>query len=123
MLIFLRSFLGGALVGFVAGRAVMALMAWLRNSRLAETTLTLALPYLVYTLCERYFEVSGVTAVVMAGLVINVQAPPASGAREPGLPARRLAAALVLGRLAGVRAGLDAGAAADDRHRPATTCC
>ena len=48
-MIFLHSFLGGALVGFVAGRVVMALMAWLRDSRLAETTLTLALPYLVYT--------------------------------------------------------------------------
>ena len=51
----------------------MLLVPWLRDSRLAETTLTLALPYLVYTLCERYFDVSGVTAVVVAGLVVNAQ--------------------------------------------------
>jgi CPA1 family monovalent cation:H+ antiporter len=72
--IFLRSFLGGALIGFLAGRAIMALMSWLRDQRLAETTLTLALPYLVYTICESHIEVSGVTAVVMAGLVVNIQA-------------------------------------------------
>jgi CPA1 family monovalent cation:H+ antiporter len=71
VVVFLRSFLGGALVGFVGGRIMMALVPWLRDSRFAEMTLTLALPYLVYTLGERYFEVSGVTAVVMAGLVVN----------------------------------------------------
>ena len=51
----------------------MMLVPWLRDSRLAETTLTLALPYLVYILSERYFEVSGVTAVVVAGLEVNAQ--------------------------------------------------
>ena len=51
----------------------MMLVPWLSDSRLAETTLTLALPYLVYTLCERYFDVSGVIAVVLAGLVVNAQ--------------------------------------------------
>ena len=71
--IFLTSFLGGALVGFIGGRGLMMLVPWLRDSRLAEMTLTLALPYLVYILSERYFEVSGVTAVVMAGLVVNAQ--------------------------------------------------
>jgi CPA1 family monovalent cation:H+ antiporter len=73
VLTFLTSFLGGALVGFLGGRGLMLLVPWLRDSRLAETTLTLALPYLVYTLSERYFDVSGVTAVVVAGLVVNAQ--------------------------------------------------
>ncbi|HSA79754.1 MAG TPA: sodium:proton antiporter, partial [Geminicoccaceae bacterium] len=72
-LIFVTSFLGGALVGFIGGRGLMMLVPWLRDSRLAEMTLTLALPYLVYILSERYFEVSGVTAVVMAGLVVSAQ--------------------------------------------------
>ncbi len=72
-LVFLKSFLGGALVGLIGGRALMAVVPWLRDSRLAEMTLTLALPYLVYTLCERQFDVSGVTGVVVAGLVVNAQ--------------------------------------------------
>jgi CPA1 family monovalent cation:H+ antiporter len=67
------SFLGGALAGLVGGRAFMLLVPWLRDSRRAEMTLTLALPYLVYTLCERQFGVSGVTGVVIAGLVVNAQ--------------------------------------------------
>jgi CPA1 family monovalent cation:H+ antiporter len=69
--IFVVSVLGGALIGLLGARAIMALVPWLRDSRLAEMTLTLALPYLVYVLCERYFHVSGVTAVVIAGLVVN----------------------------------------------------
>ncbi len=72
-LTFLEAFLGGALVGLVGGRALMAVVPWLRDSRLAEMTLTLALPYLVYTLCERQFDVSGVIGVVVAGLVVNAQ--------------------------------------------------
>jgi CPA1 family monovalent cation:H+ antiporter len=68
---FLYSFLGGALVGFVGGRALMMVVPWLRNSRLAEMTLTLALPYIVYILSERHFGVSGVIAVVTAGLVVS----------------------------------------------------
>jgi monovalent cation:H+ antiporter, CPA1 family len=72
-MVFVTSFLGGGLVGLVGGRALMMLVPWLRDSRLAETTLTLALPYLVYILSERYFEVSGVTAVVVAGLEVNAQ--------------------------------------------------
>jgi monovalent cation:H+ antiporter, CPA1 family len=68
---FLYSFLGGALVGYVGGRALMVVVPWLRDSRLAEMTLTLALPYIVYILSERYFDVSGVIAVVTAGLVVS----------------------------------------------------
>jgi CPA1 family monovalent cation:H+ antiporter len=64
-------FLGGALVGFVGGRLLMMVVPWLRDSRLAEITLTLALPYLVYILSELYFDVSGVIAVVTAGLVVS----------------------------------------------------
>jgi CPA1 family monovalent cation:H+ antiporter len=68
---FLYSFLGGALVGFGGGRVLMMVVPWLRDSRLAEMTLTLALPYIVYILCERHFDVSGVIAVVTAGLVVS----------------------------------------------------
>jgi monovalent cation:H+ antiporter, CPA1 family len=68
---FLYAFLGGALVGFVGGRALMMVVPWLRDSRLAEMTLTMALPYLVYILSEQHFDVSGVVAVVTAGLVVS----------------------------------------------------
>ena len=68
---FVTSFTGGALVGIAAGRAMMAIVPRLRESRLAEMTLTLALPYLVYVLCESYLQVSGVVAVVAAGLVVS----------------------------------------------------
>ena len=68
---FLYAFLGGALVGFLGARLLMKMVPWLRDSRLAEMTLTLALPYIVYILCERHFHVSGVIAVVTAGLVVS----------------------------------------------------
>jgi CPA1 family monovalent cation:H+ antiporter len=68
---FLYAFLGGALVGFLGARLLMMVVPWLRDSRLAEMTLTLALPYIVYIVCERHFHVSGVIAVVSAGLVVS----------------------------------------------------
>ena len=66
---FLKGFLGGAAVGFVAARAAFALFGLLHGLRLAEITLTVVLAYFVYVLAERYFHVSGVVAVVVAGLV------------------------------------------------------
>jgi Na+:H+ antiporter len=69
--IFLISASGGGLAGFVGGRVLMWIVPWLRDSRLAEMTLTLALPYLVYIFCERFTDFSGVVAVVTAGLVVS----------------------------------------------------
>ena len=71
LLIFVNSAVGGGLVGFAGGRILMWVMPLLRDSRLSEMTLTLALPYLVYILCELYTEFSGVVAVVAAGLVVS----------------------------------------------------
>src|SRR5262245_48388081 len=66
---FLKNFVGGAVVGYAAARAAFALFGLLRGLRFAEITLTVALAYLVYVLAERYLHVSGVVAVVIAGLV------------------------------------------------------
>jgi monovalent cation:H+ antiporter, CPA1 family len=70
LLIFLNAAAGGALVGFVGGRVLMWIVPLLRDSRLSEMTLTLALPYLVYIVSE-HGEFSGVVAVVTAGLVVS----------------------------------------------------
>ena len=45
-----------------------AILPFLGGSRLAEVTLSVALPYIVYLLAEQLFDVSGVVAVVSAGL-------------------------------------------------------
>jgi CPA1 family monovalent cation:H+ antiporter len=73
--IFLKALIGGALLGLAAGRLMMAVVPRLGDSRLAEATLTLALPYLVYVLSELQFGVSGVVAVVTVGLVVSALAP------------------------------------------------
>ncbi len=70
-LAFLKGFLGGALIGYLAARATCVVVGLLRGQRLAEITLTVALAYLVYVIAERYFHVSGVVAVVVAGLVMG----------------------------------------------------
>jgi Na+:H+ antiporter len=62
------SFGGGVVLGVVGGRAFGALVRLLGRSKPAEVTLSLALPYLMYLLGEEVFEVSGVVAVVCAGL-------------------------------------------------------
>jgi monovalent cation:H+ antiporter, CPA1 family len=68
--VFLTSFVGGAALGLIAGRIMMSIVPMLGDSRLAEMTLTLALPYIVFVLCE-HIDVSGVTAVVAAGLMVS----------------------------------------------------
>jgi CPA1 family monovalent cation:H+ antiporter len=73
---FLRAFLGGIAVGAVGARLVIGLLSWLPDLRLAQVTLTLALPYLVFILGERTFSVSGVVAAVTAGLVTSAIGQP-----------------------------------------------
>src|SRR6266851_3719200 len=68
---FLRAFAGGLAAGYVAGLLVSRVSPVLRDHDLAETTLTIALAYLIFVISEHYLAVSGVVAVVTAGLVIN----------------------------------------------------
>jgi monovalent cation:H+ antiporter, CPA1 family len=68
IVLFAKAFLGGVVLGAVGGRLFGTLLCSLGGSRLAEVTLSVALPYIVYLLAERLFDVSGVVAVVSAGL-------------------------------------------------------
>ncbi len=67
---FLVKFLGGVAVGWGMGWATALIVTPLRNQPQSEITLTLALAYLSFILAEHYLHVSGVVAVVMAGLVM-----------------------------------------------------
>ena len=68
---FFVSFIGGGVLGLLAGRALLAVIPWVRDDRLAEATLTLALAYGVFIAAERLFHVSGVVAVLGSGLTVS----------------------------------------------------
>ncbi len=68
---FVRSFIGGGVLGFVAGRAFLQVIPWTRDDRLAEATLTVALAYLAFIVAERLFHVSGVVAVLASGMTVS----------------------------------------------------
>jgi len=68
---FFLSFIGGGVLGLLAGRALLAAIPWVRDDRLAEATLTLALAYGVFIAAERLFHVSGVVAVLGSGLTVS----------------------------------------------------
>jgi len=68
---FFLSFVGGGLLGLVAGRVLLWVMPWLGEDRLAEGTLTLALAYGVFIVADRLFHVSGVVAVLGSGLTVS----------------------------------------------------
>src|SRR6516164_1003130 len=68
---FFLSFIGGGVLGLLAGRALLAVIPWVRDDRLAEATLTLALAYAVFVAAERLFHVSGVVAVLGSGLTVS----------------------------------------------------
>ena len=68
---FVRSFIGGGLLGVVAGRALLQAIPWTRDDRLAEGTLTVALAYLAFIAAENLFHVSGVVAVLASGMTVS----------------------------------------------------
>ncbi len=68
---FTVAFLGGAAFGALAGRALLEVVPWVRGDRLAEATLTVALAYLVFIAADRLLHVSGVVAVLAAGLTVS----------------------------------------------------
>lgn len=73
--LFLWSFAGGIALGYVGGQSLVRLLPLVRDFRLAQVTLSVAMPYLVYTISENLVGVSGVVAVVVAGIVINLAGP------------------------------------------------
>jgi CPA1 family monovalent cation:H+ antiporter len=73
VLIFLRQFVGGILVGYGTGWLVALSMPVLRSSRLAEATLTIGFAYAIYIICDHYLHVSGVVAVAAAALAVSAE--------------------------------------------------
>lgn len=67
--------LGGGLVGWAAGLGTVVLIHRLPDFPLAQVSITVALPFLVYLLADSVLSVSGVVAVVGAGLTVNFLAP------------------------------------------------
>ena len=121
---FRQSFLGGILLGVVGGRLFGAILPLLGGSRMAEVTLSVALPYIVYLVGEEVFEVSGVVAVVSAGLIAGAVARVAPSAGQLALSRAGVGADRLLGRLADLHHRVDPGAATARRDRiPAISGC
>lgn len=73
--LFAWSFAGGIALGYAGAQILVRLLPLVREFRLAQVTLSFALPYLVYVIAEHMAGVSGVVAVVAAGIVINLVGP------------------------------------------------
>ncbi|HEV7370019.1 cation:proton antiporter [Arenibaculum sp.] len=68
---FAGGFGGGLVFGIAAGRLAVLMLRPLRELRPAVFALSLSLPYLAFAGAERLFGVSGVVAVVAAGLTMS----------------------------------------------------
>ncbi|WP_094023823.1 cation:proton antiporter [Maliponia aquimaris] len=66
---------GGALTGWLAARLAVWVMALVWRHELAQISISVALPYLAYIGAEQTVGASGVIAVVVAGLTVNLVAP------------------------------------------------
>ena len=73
MVLFLVKFLGGIAAGFAMGRLVGWVVTPMRDTPQSEITLTVVLAYLAFIVSENYLGVSGVVAVVTAGLVMAAE--------------------------------------------------
>ncbi len=68
---FLVVFLGGIAVGVVVARPAVWLMRAFRRDTIIILTLTVTLPFIAFVVAEHFLHVSGVMAVVAAGLTIG----------------------------------------------------
>ena len=68
-------FAGGGVFGYLAGRLLLWCMRHVSGDRLADGTLTLAFAYLSFIVAERLLHVSGVVAVLGAGLTFSALGP------------------------------------------------
>ena len=71
VLSFLRVFAGGVVVGYIIARLFTWIIERLRKLTMVCITLTIALAYVSFIIAEHYLHVSGVMAVVTAGLVVG----------------------------------------------------
>jgi CPA1 family monovalent cation:H+ antiporter len=65
---FLVVFFGGLLVGVVLGGAMLWIIALEKQDHMVQATLTMVLAYLAFIVAEHFLHVSGVIAVVAAGV-------------------------------------------------------
>jgi monovalent cation:H+ antiporter, CPA1 family len=72
---FILLFVGGGAFGYVAGRLLLWSIRKISGDRLAEVTLTVAFAYFSFVAAERLFHVSGVVAVLTAGLTLSALGP------------------------------------------------
>src|SRR5690606_40158355 len=66
---------GGVATGLCLGRICLGVLSWLGRYPLAQISLSVALPYVAYLVADQVFGVSGVIAVVMAGMTLNYLGP------------------------------------------------
>ncbi|MBN2734649.1 MAG: sodium:proton antiporter [Methanomicrobiaceae archaeon] len=67
----LLSFGGGILTGLTIGAVLVLMMSYIRNNPLVQATLSIIIAYSAFIVSEIYLHVSGVIAVVSAGLVFG----------------------------------------------------
>ena len=67
--------LGGIATGWFLGRLCLSVLSWLGRYPLAQVSLSVALPYAAYLAADQVLGVSGVIAVVMAGMTLNYLGP------------------------------------------------
>lgn len=72
---FALQLLGGGAVGYAIARLLVVAMDRFRGQRLAQVSLSLALPYVTYIAAEQFLGASGVLAVVAAGMTFNLLGP------------------------------------------------
>ena len=75
---FLMVSIGGIIVGFVLEHILIKFELWIRNLGMEDITVEILLqiltPFIIYLLSEEVFKVSGILAVVVAGIVYSLSA-------------------------------------------------
>ncbi len=69
------SFVGAVVFGALLGRLTLLMVTALGGTPAGEVTLTIALPYIAYIVCDEVLHCSGVVATAAAGLTFSLYGP------------------------------------------------
>lgn len=76
---FVFSLIGGLIVGFILGTLIVMIRGWLETKNFESPAMMVSIqvitPFIVYSVAAKVFHVSGILAVIVAGMLHSIEKP------------------------------------------------
>lgn len=76
---FVASLIGGLIIGFILGSIIIMIRGWLETKNFESPAMMVSIqvitPFIVYSVAAKVFHVSGILAVIVAGMLHSIEKP------------------------------------------------